>query len=76
MPTADVRGAFRLRRKNGFLFSYYREDGAWSVLRTFVFSDPMTVLLQAGSTNQLFADQAVTAAFDNFALTAPARPFC
>lgn len=66
----------RLRRKNGTLFSYYRENGAWSVLRTFVFSDPVAILLQAGSTNEFFADQPVTAAFDNFAVTAPTRPYC
>ena len=73
MPTTDVRGALRLRRRDGIVYSYYREGSAWSLLRTRPAQGPVSILLQAGSTDDFFGDEPVRAAFDNFSISAKSK---
>jgi hypothetical protein len=75
VPTADTKGAFRIRRHDGFLFAYYRDANGWSVIRTATHSGAPLIGLQAMTTDEEFAHKPVAVAFDNFSLTA-SKPAC
>ena len=73
VTTTDASGTLRIRRRNGFLYSYYRDGPAWSVLRIVPGEGPVSIMLQAGTTDDFFGDQPVRAAFDNFSISAKSK---
>lgn len=75
LGTLDRRGALRLRRVGKQLASYIRVKGRWTRLWSSTASGAPTIGLQAMSTDEWFAHQAVTVAFDNFEIEA-AQPVC
>jgi hypothetical protein len=75
MGTLDRRGALRMRRVGSQLASFIRVKGRWTRLWSSTASGAPLIGLQAMSTDEWFADQAVTVAFDNFEIKA-AQPVC
>jgi hypothetical protein len=73
--TNDRRGALRLRRTGSKISSYVRRGGRWARLSSSVSPEAPMIGLQALSTDAWFADQAVTAAFDDLEIRA-AQPLC
>ena len=74
--TPDRRGALRLRRTGSQLASYVRHPGgSWVRLWSTTARGAPMIGLQALSTDEWFADEPVTIAFDNFEMKA-ARPVC
>ena len=76
LATRDLRGALRIRRRDGWIRTFNREGNSWGVLiSSAVGNDSPRLLLKASSTDEWFADQRVRIAFDNLSVTAENK-FC
>jgi hypothetical protein len=70
-PTADTKGALRLRRKNGVVSAYYRSKGPWIWMGSrYAPADAVLVLTFDSAGDGMFGHQAASAAFDDFQATA------
>ena len=67
----DQSGTLRLARSDGFVFAYYLHDGRWIVLGGKSFSGDVQVGVGLDVYQDTWQQQDVSAAVDNFRVTAP-----
>jgi hypothetical protein len=67
----DQSGTLRLARSNGFVLAYYLHDGRWIALGGKLFSGDVQVGVSLDVNQDTWQQQDVSAAVDNFRVTAP-----
>jgi hypothetical protein len=70
-PTLDSSGSLRLQRTKGVLSMFFLHDGAWRRLASAALSGQVWVGMTLGTNGDLWQHVAVSAAVDNFVVTAP-----
>jgi len=70
-PIADTSGSLRIARSHGVVTSFFLHDGRWRRLGSDALSGELSILLGLGSNGDLWQHVDVSAALDNFVVTAP-----